>query len=249
VTFPREFVEQRFTRLEMQGRHLRKVLRWLARLRRERGQSIGDPAAWTSVLAEVAAAVIGPTVTEKQIDAMCAAYVGFEPDKRELARAARKVRLARAGEGFAIMSSASIGRLVDFTAEERTVIAERLRLKRVFILPIDNDEERRRQKRASKTAARAARGATPRRLSKAALARELGVSRSTLYRRPDATLRATLPMRSTEIAESEAIAATVSATLPGACDSLGDTALRKDSAPETVALDVPGSGPALRKAS
>lgn len=188
-----EFDRQRYSRLEMQGRHLRKVLRALARLRASRGQPVGDRAAWTAVAADVAAAVIGPMIDYRKVGNLCV-WVGFDADPSVLSRVTEKAARERCDDGFRIMPAAVIGKLVDLTTEEKATVAKALGLKRVNILAVDHQAARRAWKRQNEADRRRAGGARPRGASKAAQAKALGVHRSTLYRSPNATDSWTLPM-------------------------------------------------------
>lgn len=250
MSLPAEFRQQTRTQLEMQGMHLAKVLRALRWLRKERGRATVDRPEWTTVAAEVAAAIVGPAVDAKRVAGMCV-RIGFDPDPDELLRAAKKARLARADPGYKIMSSAIIGRLVSLTSEEKAFLADRLRLKKIFIIAIDAADARRERQREAAAAERRARNIPARSESASARAKLEGVHRSTIRRR-DATVTSPLPMGAQNELEMALLNATVTSPLPGKCDSYVAAPLSTEVGDVCVALDDPPgeiTTPVRRRAS
>ena len=208
-----EFEEQRYSPLQMQGMHIRKVLRALVRLRTTRHQPIGDRAGWTAVAADLTAAIYG-TVTIARVDAQCA-WIGIKPDRAVLMRVVAKAAGERNGSTFTLMPGAVVGKLVDFKTEERATIADWLDMKRVGIVPVDAAELRKQQNRAAQAAKRRRAGVAARDGAKSAQAENLGVHRSTLWRRANATRTSAQPMEYSEAENLTRVNATRTSALPG----------------------------------
>jgi hypothetical protein len=146
-----------FSTLQMQGRHLRKVLRALVRIR------------------------ISKAMTVLNVESACL-WIGFEPDRATVATSTARAALARRSDTFKLMPGAVIGAMVNFRAEERRQIAGMLRLKRIAI---SSASTKRRLKADTALELRASRGALPREQSKARTQpwKTLGLSRTEYYAR------------------------------------------------------------------
>jgi hypothetical protein len=247
MSLPEEFRDQHRSPLEMHGMHLGKVLRALARLRKDRGTSIGDCAGWTAAIVEVAAAIRGDALTAKFAENVCV-RINIDPDLDVLRRMTDKARREITTGTFRLSSWRVIGKLVDFMRDEEIALKDQLGLKRILLIPADDAERRKRQNREAQAARRAAAGASPQKSSKAATARRLGVHRSTLYRRPDATLSSAFPMEAGNRAEQVANRATLSSALSGQRDTFVSIPLSTETADESVASEpvtpavpIPGS--------
>lgn len=234
MTVPDEFHGQNRTPLEMHGMHLGKVLRALARLRKDSGSKMGDTAGWTAAIVEVAAAIRGPALTMRFAENVCV-RIDVEPDRDVLRRMTEKACREIASGVFRLSSWKVIGKLVDYTRAEEIALKDRLRMKRILLIPGDDAERRKRQNREAQAARRAASGGTPRAESKTAVAKRLGVHRSTMYRRPDATLSSAFPMEAEKAASRRSRRATVSSALPAKRDTFVSIPLTTEIADETVA--------------
>jgi hypothetical protein len=240
---PQSFRGHEYSKLEMSGMHLRKVVRALVRLRRDRGQAAGNPAGLTMVTVDIAAAIVGARLSERRVENMCV-YLDFRPDPSVIARLTEKARREISTGAFSIMPSKLIGKLLDLTAEEKWTLASLLHLQRICIEPIDHADDVRRRKRASASMVRVKGGAVARDKSAVATARAMGISRATLYRRMKAgeTVSWKLPEGATETPEMAPEGETLSWTQPGERDTFVDAALLQGTVHKTVSpLPVPGT--------
>jgi hypothetical protein len=233
-----------YSKLQMSGMHLRKVVRALIRLRRERGTLAGSAAALTMVTVDIAAAITGARLSERVVENMCVS-LDFRPDKTVIARLTQKAVREMSSGAFAIMPSKLIGKLLDFTAEEKWTIAGRLKLERIWIEPIDHQADVLRRKRESEAKRRASSGAKPRSESDAAVARRLEISRSTLARRKARDADSwKLPMGRETASKSDPSSEAVSWMHPGECDTFVDATLLQGKSHESASsLPVPVTNP------
>lgn len=167
-------VRQRFTLLEMRGRHYRKMLRALVRARRSEGVVIEDLGAWALVAADIAAAIFGPGMTIKNVEGQCQ-FMGVDVDPTTLGPIAERAAQWRRAPNYRPLSGEDVGKLVKLSWRERDVLGKC----QIGSFDETRSERRKRLDRGRKAAeraqARAARIQSP--------WEQLGISKSTYYRR------------------------------------------------------------------
>lgn len=167
---------QKFTLVEMRGRHYRKVLRALVRARRANGVVIEDLGAWSLVAADIAAAIFGPGMTVKNVEGQCQ-FMGVDVDSSTLGPIAERAAQWRRAPNYRPLSGEEVGKLVKLSWRERDVLG------RCQIGSFDEtpQQRRRRQDRERQKRQRERAGARPRQAAKPW--ELLGMKRSTFYAR------------------------------------------------------------------
>jgi hypothetical protein len=180
---PSRSIRYEWTLVQMQGLGIRKALKQLFHLRKARGQHYGNPGAWGQVAADVAAAIKGPKIAGRDVDCVCT-VIGFSLDQGvydQFAARASHARRSAGSDDLNILGAATVGYLVELTAEERSA----LKITKIDAIDETPRERQRRLDRERAARARARKGATPRSKSKAALRPwdALGIKRSAYYAR------------------------------------------------------------------